>query len=692
MIWEVAKEIFSSELVKQIWNAFEIQGLVITSLAFQILLAICGSRRKYNSRVKMRFIVWFCYLMGVYVSTVSLGKLTETNNDSAALSSITYGTVPKVNITNNELRAMWAPLLLMHIGGPDSITAYAVEDNRLGWRQFLELGVQIGVVLLIFIKSWNNTWLSIIALTLLLSGAIKSFERIWALRRSASSDAVFDTLVTSNIHEQFGFKYSNSNLALLVKAYRRFEHLKPHIQNWIGHPLSINSPSVSTYYYHPEDVFRITEFELGFMYDVLYTRFPTNYSIASFIRRSICFLSLVSSLCGFAILFRHADVKLLKILVSRKYDKKVDIAITYLLLSGAIGVEIYAIISTLWSEWALLFMIKNHRSRMVETFFQVLVRQVPMKWPRWSNSMEQLNLLSYCLYKEQSRSGRLINEIVKRRGWDQKYKRFRVTVYTEVSVKMKKMIIEQIEQVRGQRVWQPFSKRGEWALERFKCLDQFKWSIETDYTNEANQQTSFGRAITIWHIATDICYNQLADQNPGSQLVNYKDSQPSLTKKLSDYMMHLLAERPYMLSINTKKILFQGACNKLTAYLEKISKQAGADNDMINYFAKKVLECRFEDAVVTLSDENDATDSNEDVDIVSRWEVVLEAKILAELLFDRADRWDMLSSIWVEMLCYAAYNCPWVHHTEQLRRGGGLITHVWLLLTHETNKFNISIY
>ena len=34
------------------------------------------------------------------------------------------------------------------------------------------------------------------------------------------------------------------------------------------------------------------------------------------------------------------------------------------------------------------------------------------------------------------------------------------------------------------------------------------------------------------------------------------------------------------------------------------------------------------------------------------------------------------------MLAYAAAHCPWKEHTHQLRRGGELLTHVFLLMLH----------
>uniref|UniRef100_A0A7N2LMQ4 Uncharacterized protein n=1 Tax=Quercus lobata TaxID=97700 RepID=A0A7N2LMQ4_QUELO len=55
-------------------------------------------------------------------------------------------------------------------------------------------------------------------------------------------------------------------------------------------------------------------------------------------------------------------------------------------------------------------------------------------------------------------------------------------------------------------------------------------------------------------------------------------------------------------------------------------------------------------------------------------------------------KWELVSHVWVEMLCYAANKCRWNHHAQQLTLGGELITHVWLLLAHFgiTEQFQIS--
>ena len=48
--------------------------------------------------------------------------------------------------------------------------------------------------------------------------------------------------------------------------------------------------------------------------------------------------------------------------------------------------------------------------------------------------------------------------------------------------------------------------------------------------------------------------------------------------------------------------------------------------------------------------------------------------------------------MWVEMLAYAAGQCQTNQHVQQLKEGGELLTHVWLLMAHLgiTEQFQIS--
>ncbi|KAF8088210.1 hypothetical protein N665_0549s0020 [Sinapis alba] len=44
--------------------------------------------------------------------------------------------------------------------------------------------------------------------------------------------------------------------------------------------------------------------------------------------------------------------------------------------------------------------------------------------------------------------------------------------------------------------------------------------------------------------------------------------------------------------------------------------------------------------------------------------------------------WELVSKVWVEMLCYAATHCDSKQHAAQLNKGGEVINLVWLLMAH----------
>ena len=44
------------------------------------------------------------------------------------------------------LEVMWAPILLLHLGGNDGITAYNIEDNELWSRHLLTAVSQVNAM------------------------------------------------------------------------------------------------------------------------------------------------------------------------------------------------------------------------------------------------------------------------------------------------------------------------------------------------------------------------------------------------------------------------------------------------------------------------------------------------------------------------------------------------------------------
>ncbi|KAJ0091176.1 hypothetical protein Patl1_14467 [Pistacia atlantica] len=267
---------------------------------------------------------------------------------------------------------------------------------------------------------------------------------------------------------------TSDDLDLLVKAYKRFDRLKPYLENWLGHHSSRYIPnSVSVEYGHPKDVFRVTEFELSFMYDVLYTNASINYSKRNFLGRIICILILFV-LCVFS---------------GCVIDYHMDLIITFVLLIGAILLEFYGMKELLCSDWVVLHMMNQKRSACMRRLLRIVAQKILSKKHRWSHHMEQFNLLSYCLYEERKKLCGLISRILMVKSFHREYKKRCVKKDIQVPEELKKLILQQVEEVRAQRGGQPFTECGEWPLEKCYCLQDLELNIPQDFGSHAKKQT-----------------------------------------------------------------------------------------------------------------------------------------------------------------------------------------------------------
>ncbi|KAM0906339.1 hypothetical protein ACQ4PT_016822 [Festuca glaucescens] len=85
-----------------------------------------------------------------------------------------------------QLMAFWASLLMVHLGGQDTVTAYTMEDNDLWMRHLLTLFVQAAGAAYVLYKYALNGSKALLAASvlMLLVGVGKYLERIYALKSS----------------------------------------------------------------------------------------------------------------------------------------------------------------------------------------------------------------------------------------------------------------------------------------------------------------------------------------------------------------------------------------------------------------------------------------------------------------------------------------------------------------------------
>ena len=118
-------------LIKLFYD-WEIQLLVLLSFTIQIFLFFTGGFRWRSSNIFLRFSIWIAYLGADIVAIFALGYLSQ-HEDATTGSDMLRATHP--------LAFFWAPFLLIHLGGQDTITACIFHGGQqLVAETFIEFG------------------------------------------------------------------------------------------------------------------------------------------------------------------------------------------------------------------------------------------------------------------------------------------------------------------------------------------------------------------------------------------------------------------------------------------------------------------------------------------------------------------------------------------------------------------------
>jgi len=627
------------EEVINLWNNGEIRGMVLLSLLLQTILIVFGSRRKTIARSWIRILVWSAYLSADMVATVALGNLARSQGYSSGDGS---------KKANNSIQAFWAPFLLLHLGGPDTITAYSIEDNELWLRHALGLVVQVGVAFYVFSRSLGSGILTFIAIPVFIVGIIKYAERTWVLSSSSSEGLKKSILskfrpfyplkaLTKTRHQALEGSYLLQAYTFLDISMFIMQDLVPGIPALIKSEVLISKNSA-------EGAFRVVEIELGLIYDMLYTKAPLIYSRAGIILRSISFLLTFTAFITF------------QVLIDKHAYSTIDITITYLLFAAAVFLEFYAFLSLVFSDWTMIWLEDEGWNAQNSAIYSLIRKLTRSK--RWSRSIAQHDLISCCI--ENRPLGCL-----KSLGINEKMRQMFVH-RVDMNGDLRSFIFEHLRK-KAKEMKEDFNvidkkfrskiigQRGDGVLEKKGLLQKYKW---------CTTEVEFSRSILVWHLATEICYCD--DKDRSNVSIDYKTS-----RCLSEYMMYLLVMRPNMLS---KGIGDEG-------YLDTLQ-----DLQRLNPRNTRGDEATRKKGVVDGILRSEL--SLDEITFQSLWKiaksVVIGGEKLAKQLqpLESKERWEMIKEVWIEMLAYAAAHCPWKEHTHQLRRGGELLTHVSLLMLH----------
>ncbi|GKV38515.1 hypothetical protein SLEP1_g46425 [Rubroshorea leprosula] len=521
------------------WQKWDVRGLVLFSLTLQIVLSVLGGRRKYKINPFFKIVLWFAYLGADWIVLATLGKLSGSYTESP---------------TTNVLRAYWAPLLLLHLGGPDAITAYSFEDNKLWIRHLFILVVKAIFVVYVICLSWTFSWISFLSFPLVLAGIIKYVEKILCLKQNNSQKT---KPVISNIFNPQGPQTNNSSALNdhlnanpdVLLAYVLFIITRPDVNDYFSsHNVSEVRKKMKAYIKETTgvdgirvsevfndfdrtsherfgDMFQCLVAEIGFIFDVVYTKAALIYTKLGCLLRFTSFASSLSVLLLFFI----------SIINEPKFHfSKIDIGITGILLSGAIALDLYAACVMLSSDWAILVE-QFHDIVFVRKIFNVALKCFPCllhRSKRRSIQMGQFDLSEYCWRynkRKVNQSWGILLKITNAHEIVEMWCKYWFTKFVEVPNCLKDGSNEILDDLYSSFFREEGFKisRGEKAIQHEQQSNELKWSIELD----------FDHSIIVWHLATSVCCSQEDDG----------DEMKKTSKYLSDYMMYLLVMCPALI-------------------------------------------------------------------------------------------------------------------------------------------------
>lgn len=648
------------------WYKWDVEAMILSSLLLQSVLTISGNIRKYSSRKVINIGVWIAYQLSNSLLLVSLTVLD-----------------------NNVL---WIPFFVLHLGGPDTITAYALEDNELRGRYTGAFISYLSLAFYSYVQVSAVTVPYFVVFPMFVAGGVKTLERTLAMWYASSKSLTEFRLQRADpgpnyarYMEEYSLK-KDEGYEVKVERFKETPLLgdlpvpgnvmipdaktlqaadtffQPFKQLFAGLDLSKEFKFKSKSFFQGasfEDAFKVIEVELGFMYDFFYTKAFIIFSKWGSLLHLSSLISTLSALWVFMSFKKNAF-------------SKADVRITYVLVGGAIVLEIYGAWVLLTSDWTMLWL-SRRKNACVDLLYRAISSIPSVRNKRWSNTMAQYNLIKYCLRDKPAMYGGIqkfscINGLLEKNLWTIHVIRYQ-DHSAEVSMELKKLIFEQLlEKSRSVKYPKDCKElcacRGDRVLKFAECLDEV--SEEDRKTLKESVEVEFDQSILMWHIATNLRYNKDRNSalNTTQNYVSWTNCEAS--RLLSNYMLYLLVICPSMLPDGIEKIRFQDTCAEAIEFFEE--KTSVSD---VNQACTKLLEVTTD--ISPLKVRGDTSKS-----------VLFDGCKLAKSLrgLDIEKRWELICNVWVEMLCSAACKCRWDNHAKQLTGGGELLTHVWLLMAH----------
>ncbi|CAN6167990.1 unnamed protein product [Urochloa humidicola] len=633
------------------WEEWQLRILVLGSLFLQFVLFAGSMVRNYRNPLS-RLCIWLAYLGADALAIYALATLFNRHKQPPGAGS------------SRILEVVWAPVLLIHLGGQHTITAFSIEDNELWRRHLVTLVSQVTVAIYVFSKSWprgGDKRLLQAAILLFVIGILKFIRKPWALENASLSSVMTSSVIYP---ERRGVDKSIQQICKLLclpipTMSESVEHAAQ-MKEEEEHDLSSEE-----YVKKARELVQVTED------DNRKVTFPSFDQEMLFVDLSAPYSRRISILKSFLVLHRNYAYLDLK---SDLHDAFMLIYTNFKGLVSYPGLLLQLLLPFLSLASIVLFAQTHHKDDYEEKDVKVtfvllccttLLEFLPMfLCPWYAGSIiffnmvaQHNNLMSF--YARQTKPTQLmkLSGLIGCSGYVNKHW-YIEQAPESTCMEIIKLVREHIKDgwklyIVDGRSYKRFNNfRGQWTLMRHKlCGQQLWWSL---------QQVPFDWSVLVWHLATELCLHHPTTSSTAAVEL----PAARFSKLISNYMIYLLFIRPEMLMPGTRQGLFTATCYDIGLMLKRGNEPPPTDARTV---AQQILR-------------TSQSTPTADIGIMVPGACKL-AKELMELLDDEEERWKVIQGVWVEMLCCSASSCRGYLHAKSMGEGMEFLTYIWLLLS-----------
>ncbi|GFS42293.1 transmembrane protein, putative [Actinidia rufa] len=690
---------------KNLWEILDLRLVILISLILQAFLIFSAPLRKRLSTAYIITPMWFAYLLADATANFALGLISKSQGDAAG------------PFKDPDLLAFWAPFLLCWA------VAYAFFKSFPKHELWLPTGLMFVAGLIKYTERTRSLYLA---------SSRRFRESLFKEPDPGPNYAEFMDEYTSkkglptkveiilepcspNRSGDDGRSEILSDLEVLQCAYRYFDTFKGLIANLIYRFPERNQSRDFFLKQTARDAFKVVEVELNFFYEILYTKPLCSSNLMEKKEFKKFDIGITYTLLFGAIAFDLIASAMVL------YSDWTAVALTKSENPYRVTVMLRKALNVERVRWP-----KNPGKPWTFSFGFGTIMKIVRR--RWSESLSKYNLINYCLHP-------------RAKWWEATIGFFGLTnmldglKYVETvdfpnalrdfifnELKVKSEMADDLETAK-----EIYSARGDWVLRFEDGTHLLPWINGVDYEE----------SLILWHIATELCFNcdeRSTDTNTLCGNTNSGDGQNvnfrSLSKLLSDYMLYLLIMQDTMLSTvgGIWQIRLRDTCAEVKKFLRgrKIGEveeekscclsifpcgkcfcgsglEEGQQNNQVRTnntptkksFLSSIFLCCF--TKCCSKDEKGRTELQKQAcESILAVTTVVEpiyvngdrsqsvlfdaCRLAKELMKSKDKKWEIISKVWVELLCHAACHCKASIHAAQLSKGGQLLTLVWLLM------------